>query len=154
MYLPPYRQLLLATGNLPNGDRAPEKVTISAALFNFLLQAALATADFDEERYLAANPEVRDHIAKTGKITPNEHFVGYGYFEGRTGGLPKVDEAWYLNTYRDVAAVIPNRDIASATEHFELIGAAEGRAPSPEYLDVAQQWKKLLNSGDSLQREK
>jgi len=145
MYLPPYSQLLRATQNQSNGDRAPETVTISMALFHFLLQAALITADFDEERYLAANPEVRDHIVRTGKITPNEHFVGYGYFEGRKGGLPKVDEAWYLNTYRDVAAVIPNHEIASATEHFELVGAAEGRAPSPEYLDVAQQWKKLLN---------
>jgi len=77
-------------------------------------------------------------------LTPAQHFIGYGYFEGRRGGLPKVDEQWYLQTYRDVAQAVQSGQIASATEHFEIIGAAEGRAPSKEYLDVAKQWKNLL----------
>jgi hypothetical protein len=145
MYLPPYQQLLRATHNAIDSEHAPEQVTISIGLFNFLLQVALASSDFDEERYLAANPEVRDHIALTGKITPNQHFIGFGYFEGRKGALPEVDELWYLETYPDVAAAIPNGEIASATEHFEKVGAIEGRAPSAEYVDVANQWKMLLN---------
>jgi hypothetical protein len=145
MYLPPYQHLLRATHNETDGKHPPDQVTISIGLFNFLLQVALATGDFDEERYLAANPEVREHIALTGKITPNQHFLGFGYFEGRKGILPEVDEQWYLETYPDVAAAIPNGELASATEHFEKAGAVEGRAPSPEYLDVAHQWKELLH---------
>jgi hypothetical protein len=146
MYFPPYQQLLRATDNETDGKNAPDQVTISIRLFNFLLQAALASADFDEENYLGANPEVGDHISRTGKVTSHQHFVGYGYFEGRKGGLPKVDEQWYLATYPDVAAAIPNSEIASAAEHFELVGAAEGRAPSLEYVDVANQWKSLLKT--------
>ncbi|MGA2537709.1 MAG: hypothetical protein ABSF53_16950, partial [Terracidiphilus sp.] len=145
MYLPPYQQLLRATHNEPNGEQATDHVTIPFALFKFLLQAALSSADFDEEAYLAANAEVRDNLSRAGNITPHQHFVWYGYFEGRRGGLPKVDEPWYLATYSDVAAGIPNRDIASATEHFEQVGAAEGRAPSLEYVDEANEWKQILD---------
>jgi hypothetical protein len=150
MYLPPYELLLRVTQNKARGKNPPNQVTISIGLFNFLLQVALATTDFDEERYLSENPEVRDHIAHTRNITPNQHYIGFGYFEGRKGTLPEVDEHWYLETYRDVATAIPNNDIASAAEHFEKMGAAEGRAPSPEYVDVANQWKKLPNPGGGL----
>jgi hypothetical protein len=144
MYFPPYNQLLRAAQNGNGNSTDTKHITISRALFDFLLQTALATADFDEEAYLAANPEVKLHIERTGSITPNQHFVGYGYFEGRKGALPKVDEQWYLSTYRDVAAAVANGQVSSAREHFELVGAAEGRAPSQEYVDVANQWKKLL----------
>ena len=140
MYFPPYSQLLQSTKNGADSGH----VTLSIELFNFLLQTALATVDFDEANYLAANPDIRSNLAKTRELTPAQHFIGYGYFEGRRGGMPKVDEQWYLQTYRDVAQAVQNGQIGSATEHFEIIGAAEGRAPSKEYLDVAKQWKRLL----------
>jgi hypothetical protein len=146
MYLPPYSQLLkkAVAGRTAAGDG---EVVLSIGLFQFLLQAALGTADFDEEQYLAANPDVRSKLAKSREFTPAQHFVGYGYFEGRRGGLPRVDEQWYLQTYPDVAQAVNKGQIASASEHFEIIGAGEGRAPSRAYVDVARQWKTLLQLG-------
>jgi hypothetical protein len=145
MYFPPYTQLLKATSN-SKGTQTEGTVVLPLGMFKFLLQAALAAADFDEERYLAANPDIRNNLAKARELTPAQHFVGFGYFEGRRGGMPKVDEHWYLQTYPDVDQAVKRGDIASATEHFELAGAVEGRAPSKEYLDVAKQWKSLLHS--------
>ena len=34
------------------------------------------------------------------------HYLRYGYFEGRMGALPAVDEEWYLTTYPDVAQAV------------------------------------------------
>lgn len=144
MYLPPYKQLLSATTNYSDGKDS-DQVAITLGFLKFLLQAALAASDFDEDRYLAENPDVRSSLASNNHFTPAQHYIGFGYFEGRRGGMPKVDEQWYLQTYRDVGDAVRDKRIASATEHFETAGASEGRAPSREYVDVANQWKKLLS---------
>lgn len=143
MYFPPYDQMLRIAGQNKAGLNGATEVTIPRKLFDFLLQVALTTSDFDPDEYLAANPDVRDTIAAGSELNAKQHFVGYGYFEGRKGGLPKVDEPWYLRTYRDVAEAVASGKIASAAQHFEIIGAGEGRAPSQEYMDVAKQWKAL-----------
>jgi hypothetical protein len=145
MYFPPYDQLLRTAGLSRATVDGTKEVTIPRKLFEFLLQAALATADFDEASYLAANPDVREQSERGAELSPTQHFVGYGYFEGRKGGLPKVDERWYLRTYPDVAAAVAGGKVASAAQHFEMTGAGEGRAPSREYLDVANQWKALFS---------
>jgi hypothetical protein len=43
------------------------------------------------------------------------HNIGFGYFEGRTGGTPTVDELWYLTTYPDVAEAVKLGRVQSAT---------------------------------------
>jgi hypothetical protein len=57
-----------------------------------------------------------------------------------------VDERWYLRAYPDVADAVRDQQIASATEHFEIIGAGEGRSPAPRYAPVAAQWKKATRT--------
>lgn len=47
-----------------------------------------------------------------------------------------VDEAWYQETYPDVAAEVANRDIASATAHYRQFGYFEGRFPSLAFFDA------------------
>ena len=72
------------------------------------------------------------------------HYIGYGYFEGRSGGGPEVDEDWYLRKYPDVASGIRNAQVNSASQHFHRVGAAEGRSPSADQQDSATQWKRAL----------
>jgi hypothetical protein len=42
------------------------------------------------------------------------------------------DEAWYRETYPDVAQAVARREIASGLHHFALYGAAEGRQGAPD----------------------
>jgi len=143
MYFPPYKQLL-SKASIKNGaTRDSDLVTIRRDLFEFVLQAALATSEFDEEAYLSANPDVADGPVRNGEMTARQHFVAYGYFENREGGLPTVDADWYEKTYVDVKRAISEGRVKSATQHFEVTGAFEGRAPTQRHLLIAEMWKKL-----------
>jgi hypothetical protein len=55
--------------------------------------------------------------------------VSDGYFEGRLPAPVKIDEAWYLRRYPDVAEGISKGLLTSAQEHFEMDGYREGRLP-------------------------
>jgi hypothetical protein len=144
MYFPPYEQLLTAASRSVADNRSAPSVTIPKKLFDFLLQAALTTAQFDEKSYLDQNPDIKAGLGRGNELTAHQHYIGYGYFEGRHGGGPKVEEAWYLKTYPDVASAVKSGAAKSAADHFEIAGASEGRAPSQGSVPVAQQWKDLL----------
>ena len=51
--------------------------------------------------------------------------------------LLPVDEAWYLETYPDVARGMASGTVASARQHFVEDGYFEGRLPSPPEVDEA-----------------
>jgi hypothetical protein len=146
MYFPPYDQIVKVAAKSVGQDTSQPKVTLPKRLFDFLMQTALTVADFDEESYLNANPDIRAGLGRGNELTAHQHFIGYGFFEGRRGGGPKVDEAWYLQTYPDVAAAVRGGSIKSASDHFYMVGASEGRAPSKAYLGIAAEWKALLKS--------
>jgi hypothetical protein len=55
--------------------------------------------------------------------------VNDGYFEGRLPAPIRVDEAWYLRRYPDVAEGIRKGILTSAQEHFDMDGYKEGRLP-------------------------
>jgi hypothetical protein len=104
----------------------------------------LASGDFNEVGYLRDNPDIAAAV-KSGKVADARmHYVGFGYFESRTGATPEVDEAWYLRTYPDVSEAVATKSVASAAEHFRVIGAAEGRSPNAFYVPAAEQWKKAI----------
>lgn len=119
-------------------------VRIPAALLKLLLQIALTAAEFDEEGYLKANPDVAKAVERGEIESAYMHYIGFGYFEGRQGGGPAVDEKWYLQRYPDVANGIQVSQIASAAQHFYRIGAAEGRSPNAEQEYSAAQWKSAI----------
>jgi len=144
MYFPPYKQLLDVCKRKAKVAAKEPQITIPQKLFDFLLQVAIASSDFDETRYLQENPDVRKALWKSPDLDAKQHFVGYGYFEGRPGALPLVDESWYLGAYPDVAAAVKSGTVPSASAHFEMIGAIEGRAPSKDYTEVASHWKSFL----------
>ncbi len=144
MFVPSYDSILKAIGTSRAALSSTKTVTIPVDLFKFLLQTTMVSSEFNEEGYLAANPDVADAVQKGAVESPRLHYIGYGYFEGRTGAMPKVDERWYLTNYPDVAAAVKAGDVSSGAEHFEIIGASEGRSPNAHHDVAAMQWKKAL----------
>ena len=97
--------------------------------------------------YLSANKDIQD-AAKKGQVPdPKAHYLKFGFFEGRRGAAPAVDEAWYRRTYTDIGAAVRKGEVTSGAEHFETIGAEEFRAPSASYLADALEWKKAVGKG-------
>ncbi len=149
MYLPPLDAMLKAVGATREQLNSGADVTIPAELLKLLIQAALASSDFNEAGYLSANPDVAAGVRAGAVPNARAHFIGFGYFEGRRGALPAVDEKWYLATYDDVAKALQTNktEVRTAAEHFETVGVTEGRSPSARYESVAAHWKRVLLQG-------
>jgi hypothetical protein len=144
MYVPPFGAILNNLGIDLQEFTTAESVRVPTSLLRFLLQLALVDSDFSEDTYLAENPDVANAV-RTGKIEdPRLHYLGDGYFEGRTGGGGPLDEQWYLRTYKDVADAVAKGRVASAAEHFRSVGAAELRAPNALYEPDAVEWGKAF----------
>jgi hypothetical protein len=142
MYVPPFDSLLTAIGVTRAEFENASVVVVPTELLKLLLQVAVASSDFNEAGYLRDNPDIAGAV-KAGKVEDARvHYVGFGYFESRSGATPEVDEAWYLRTYPDVAEAVAKKSVGSAAEHFKVIGAAEGRSPNAFYVPAAEQWKK------------
>jgi hypothetical protein len=148
MYVPPFDSLLTAIGVTRDEFENASVVVIPTELLKLLLQVAVASGDFNEAGYLRENPDIAGAVRVGNVEDARLHYVGYGYFESRSGATPEVDEAWYLRTYPDVADAVANRSVGSAAEHFRVIGAAEGRSPNAFYIAAAEQWKKAVAWGD------
>jgi hypothetical protein len=146
MYVPSADSLTAALGVSRADLNGNGQIAVPAPLLKLLLQIALATAEFDEQRYLEQNPDVADAIERGEIESAYMHYIGYGYFEGRRGAGPVVDEDWYLAAYPDVAAAVREGGVTSAECHFHSIGGAEGRSPAADYEAEAGQWKKTLKS--------
>lgn len=142
MYVPPYQSLMRKL-KITNFDQSDGAVTIPIELFKMLLQIAVANSDFDEDSYFKDNPDVREAVLRGDIDSGHMHFVGFGYFEGRKGGIA-VDETWYLRKYPDVATAVRGGQVPSASAHFHSVGGAEGRSPGPNHEHDAAQWKKVL----------
>ena len=121
-----------------------DMMSVPSPLIRLLLQIAVTHSDFNEDGYLTANPDIKDAIRRNSVDSAFAHYVGFGYFEGRLGATPEVDEAWYLKAYPDVSQALALGNVTSAQEHFNVIGAGEGRSPNPAYVAEAFQWKKAL----------
>ncbi len=143
MYVPPYESLLRALNTERVLSEKIGKVTLPLPLFKLLLQIAIGSSDFDEDVYLDANPDVRI-ASDRGEIESGlAHYIGFGYFEGRRGGLA-FDQNWYLERYSDIAQALLQGEILSAEEHFYKGGGGEGRSPNAVEQEAAAGWKKAL----------
>jgi hypothetical protein len=146
MYVPHYDALLHAIGTSRKELDGHTQVEIPISLFKYLLQLAVTHGDFNLAGYLAGNKDIQD-AAKRGQVPdPKSHYVSFGFFEGRRGATPSVDENWYRRTYSDVAAAIRKGEITSAQQHFLTIGAEEFRAPSAAHFPDATEWKKVCGT--------
>ncbi len=144
MFVPPYQVLCDVLGfNAKDGSNSG-KIEIPRRLFEFLLQCMLIHADFDEESYVTENLDIRAALKTAALDDPSIHFVKWGYFEGRAGGTPRVDEDWYNSKYPDVASAIVNKEIPSAQYHYFEQGSHEWRAPNRESEADIAAWLEAL----------
>ncbi|ACL57697.1 hypothetical protein [Methylobacterium nodulans] len=104
-------------------------VLIKSEVLDEILAIALNSVKVDEQWYLERYQDVKAAIAAGSVKTAKQHFVKYGYFEGRLPRPIEVDEVFYLREYPDVRAAIESGEIPDATTHFHTAGAREGRIP-------------------------
>jgi hypothetical protein len=144
MYIPHYDALLHAIGTSREKLKNATEVTIPVSLLKLLLQLSLTNSEINVAGYLAANRDIQDAVKKNHVPDPKSHYLKFGFFEGRRGAAPPVDEAWYRRNYSDIAAAVRDGTIKSGAEHFDTIGAEEFRAPSASHLADALEWKKAV----------
>jgi hypothetical protein len=148
VYIPPLNAFLQNMNLSPEEFDTADQVTVPATLFRFMLQLLAAAGSFNEADYLRDNPDVADAV-EAGQIrTARLHYIGFGYFEGRRGATPQVDDAWYRAMYPDVDEAIRNGQIESAAEHFFQTGAAEGRSPNARTEQDALRWNEAFGRGE------
>jgi len=95
------------------------------------IRSILAATPVDEGWYRSTYPSADRAIATGRFASARQHFVTYGYEEGRWPFEMMVDEEWYLSRYKDVARSISNGTLGSAKDHFKMVGYQEGRFPAP-----------------------
>jgi hypothetical protein len=144
MYVPPLDSLLKAIGLTRTEFESSAEVVIPTELFKLLLQVTVANSDFNMKGYLTTNSDVAEAVRNGSIADARVHYIGFGFFEGRLGATPEVDEAWYLRNYSDVADGVKSKQIPSGSEHFRVVGASEGRSPSAAYSFAAEQWKNAI----------
>ena len=120
------------------------KVAIDARLLRRIVQSVVARLPFSAEFYAASYPDIAA-AAAAGQIPDlHSHYVETGYFEGRQGAPPVLDEAYYCGAYQDVAAAIGEGQVATADDHYLQSGAAEGRVPAAVLADEIALWMSVL----------
>lgn len=90
----------------------------------------MAVKFFDEEWYLARNPDVAELVA-SGGMTAQEHYEVFGQNEGRSPS-PLFDPGYYLDHNVDVATAVALGH-TTAYAHFEEFGHLENRLASPYF---------------------
>ena len=139
-YVPPYEELADA---IPLPADPKSNVTLSADMFRFLMRGWLVHQFFDEASYLNENPDVKKAV-KEGRLSSGwEHYVGIGYFEGRSPGRHFIDVNWYRTVNKDIA-LAERKGRISAEEHFERTGRNEKRAGSESHKWMIAEWRNAL----------
>jgi hypothetical protein len=135
---------IVAHASLPTDALQNNSVTIPTTLFKFLMSTWVRRQAFDEQRYLAANPDVKSAVAFGDLDSGKQHYVNDGYYEGRLPGEFAVDEAWYRATYPDIRVGEKKGLVASPTTHFNMTGRFEGRVGSKSQLRIKKLWDEAL----------
>lgn len=109
------------------------------------LQETPVPSSFDEDGYLAANPDVAEAV-RSGRLSSGwAHYKKFGQIEGRRQKTPEFeiatpenfDETLYLAANPDVAAALAGGAFPTARAHFDALGQVERRrqrrkSPLPE----------------------
>jgi hypothetical protein len=143
-FVPAYNLILKHFVTTPNGRGGRDEVTVSRKFLEFLLRGLLEQAEFDQEQYLKCNPDVAEAVKTKEMKNAHEHFIRTGYFEGRTGAIP-VLENWYLARNPDVARAKRAGLIQSGEMQYRNAGAIEWRQPHPRFASDVDAWKGLLD---------
>lgn len=143
-YVPHVELLLQALRVSRERLNGRSKIAIDPRLLRRLVQAIVERSPFSGDFYLQTYPDIAAAHAAGTLSDPHRHFVETGYFEGRLGAPPTVDEDFYMSAYKDVGQAVRRGEIASATEHYVRQGAAEGRLPNPCIRPEVDDWMAVL----------
>ncbi|HEY9865557.1 MAG TPA: hypothetical protein V6D21_15385, partial [Candidatus Obscuribacterales bacterium] len=106
----------------------------------------MMTPNFDENTYLQQNPDVVDAVTKGLLKNGFEHWVKFGFSEGRTPQIP-FNEPFYLDFNSDVTESVNNGNFSSGFEHYALFGASENRAAVGSETRKGSQLQEILERG-------
>ncbi|NES67874.1 MAG: hypothetical protein F6K24_22840, partial [Okeania sp. SIO2D1] len=81
---------------------------------------------FNENLYLLENSAVADAVANGVFSNGFEHWLEFGFFEGRSPQFA-FDEEFYLTTYPEIADAVTNGLFINGLEHYIRFGQTEGR---------------------------
>ncbi len=124
----PHFDRLLDKGRVRGWKEGHETLAVSRAGLTAFLQDMLRSTPFDEEWYLQQYPDVAKAIAGGKVKSAHEHYIGFGYFEGRLPGLNGFDPKAYCESYDDLAPILSKKAANKlAKEHFIKHGYREGR---------------------------
>lgn len=88
----------------------------------------MSFAIFDENYYLANNPDVKAAVDAGTFTSGLQHFQQIGLAEGRVLVSPYYDEQFYLRANPDVATSVSNGTFKSGLQHYIQVGEAERRS--------------------------
>jgi hypothetical protein len=89
----------------------------------------LALANFDEQFYLDANPDVAAVVRQAGPGFARAHYEQHGFAERR---LPfRIDPVWYASQYPLAGFEVAQGDYAEFAHHYLAIGKARGYRLGP-----------------------
>jgi general L-amino acid transport system substrate-binding protein len=106
----------------------------------------MMTPNFDENTYLQQNPDVADAVTKGLLKNGFEHWVKFGFSEGRMPQIP-FNEPFYLDFNPDVTESVNNGNFSSGFEHYALFGASENRAAVGSATRKGSQLQEILERG-------
>ncbi|CAH2603365.1 conserved protein of unknown function [Rhodovastum atsumiense] len=144
MYVPDYELLARDLRFDIDTVQPMNRAAVPARLLRFLLETALRIVDFDVGQYLRTNPDVASAFRRNDVTGTWEHFVRFGYFEGRSGQGVAFDKTWYPRKNPDVAKSVRQGKWRFGLAHDEARGAWEWRAPNAGAEADLAQWRDLL----------
>jgi hypothetical protein len=109
------------------------------------LRKLIERSPFNEADYLARNPDVKRAIADRVVNNGQDHFVRFGFEEGRIGGINRVDAEWYLFANPDVESAVSSNKFKSAADHYYQVGILEWRPLNAEVAGEVGEWRLALS---------
>jgi hypothetical protein len=128
-YVPPHFGRFKQMAKVYGWEQGHETLTMSRSGFLALMQELLAFADFDEAWYLSTYKDVAAAVAQKQFKSARDHYLNYGYFEGRLPNARGFDAAYYAKQHADVVRAMKGSDPAKMLEQYLSHGYAEGRRP-------------------------
>lgn len=123
---------LRSLSKLYGWEQGHETLTLTREGFLFLIRHILAGTDFDDDWYLETYPDVAQAINDKKIESAWNHYVNFGYFEGRLPTARGFDPKFYAQQYPDVARTLKSTEPRDLLKHFMEHGYAEGRLAAPQ----------------------
>jgi hypothetical protein len=124
----PHFERLLAICDVRGWQEGHTTLTVKREGLVAILKEMLRTAPFDEQWYLERYPDVAEALETKELPSAREHYVQFGYFEGRLPGLNGFDPEAYCRGYPDLEHLLSLPEgVSDATAHFIENGYREGR---------------------------